>query len=96
MTGSVIDGAEALRIQLIDQLVEPDALVSTTEVFAATLAANAPLSMKATKQMLDNFYSRHLSITDGDPWYREIYTSRDFQEGLDAFFCKRKPDFKGH
>jgi enoyl-CoA hydratase len=96
MTGAVIDSAEALRIGLIDQLVEPGALAGTTEVFAATLAANAPLSIKATKQMLENFYSRRLSIADGDRWYREIYTGGDLQEGLDAFFAKRKPNFKGH
>jgi enoyl-CoA hydratase len=95
MTGAVIDSAEALRIGLVDQLVEPDALAGTTEAFAAALAANAPLSIKATKQMLETFYSRRLSIADGDPWYREIYTSGDLQEGLDAFFAKRKPSFKG-
>lgn len=95
MTGTVIDGAEALRIGLVDQLVEADALVSTTGAFAATLAANAPLSIKATKQMLAAFYSRQLSIADGDPWYREIYTSRDLQEGIDAFFGKRSPQFEG-
>jgi enoyl-CoA hydratase len=96
MTGAVIDAREAHRIGLIDQIVEADALVSTTEAFAATLAANAPLSIKATKRMLAAFHSRQLSIADGDPWYRELYTSRDLQEGIDAFFGKRKPDFKGH
>ncbi len=45
--------------------------------------------------MLETFHSRRLSIADGDPWYREIYTSGDLQEGLDAFFAKRKPNFKG-
>jgi enoyl-CoA hydratase len=95
MTGAVIDAREAHRIGLIDQIVEADALMSTTEAFAATLAANAPLSIKATKQTLAAFYSRQLSIADGDPWYRELYTSRDVQEGIDAFFGKRSPQFEG-
>lgn len=96
MTGVVIDASEALNIGLVDQLVEPGALAETTEALATTLAANAPLSIKATKQILETHYSRRLAIEDGDPWYKELYTSRDLQEGLDAFFGKRKPDFKGH
>lgn len=96
MTGVVIDATVALKIGLVDQLVEPDALAEAAEALAITLAANAPLSIKATKQILETHYSRRLAIEDGDRWYKELYTSRDLQEGLDAFFAKRKPDFKGH
>jgi enoyl-CoA hydratase len=95
MTGEVIDAAEAFRIGLVDRVVEPAGLEGATAALAATLCANAPLSLKATKQILETFYSRGLSIDDGEPWYREIYASRDLQEGLDAFFEKRKPVFGG-
>jgi enoyl-CoA hydratase/carnithine racemase len=95
MTGSLIDSAEALRIGLIDQLVKPEKLETATEAFAASLAANAPLSIKATKQMLETFYTLRWNVADADPWYRELYTSDDLQEGLDAFFAKRPPAFKG-
>jgi enoyl-CoA hydratase len=95
MTGEVIDAAEAFRIGLVDRLVEPDELEAATAALAATLAANAPLSLKVTKQMLEAFHSRKLAIEDGDPWYREIYGSADLNEGLDAFFEKRKPRFEG-
>jgi enoyl-CoA hydratase len=96
MTGVVIDASEALHIGLVDQLVEPGALTQATQAFATTLAGNAPLSIKATKQILETHYAQRRAIKDGDPWYKELYTSRDLQEGLDAFFAKRKPDFKGH
>jgi enoyl-CoA hydratase len=95
MTGEVVDAAEALRIGLVDQLVEPERLEQATAALAAMLTANAPFSLKATKQILENFYSRKLSIDDGDPWYREVYASGDLQEGLNAFFEKRKPIFEG-
>jgi enoyl-CoA hydratase len=95
MKGEVIDAAEAFRIGLVDQLVEPEDLEQATAALAATLAANAPFSLKATKQILENLYSRKLSIDDGDPWYQQVYASRDLQEGLNAFFEKRKPVFEG-
>lgn len=95
MTGAVIEAAEAHRIGLVDQVVEPEDLEETTREFAVNLAANAPLSLKATKQTLESLYSRQAAITDGDQLYKELYASEDLLEGLNAFFEKRPPNFKG-
>jgi enoyl-CoA hydratase len=95
MTGAVIDAAEAYRIGLVDQVVAHDELAVATDAFAATLTANAPLSLKATKQILATLHAREPSISDGAELYRELYSSQDIREGLDAFFQKRAPNFKG-
>jgi enoyl-CoA hydratase/carnithine racemase len=95
MTGQLIEAPEAQAIGLIDQVVEPENIKATVDALAATLAANAPLTIKATKQMIENMTAPNASVASGAPWYGEIFRSRDFQEGLDAFFSKRRPEFHG-
>jgi len=95
MTGQLIEAPEAQAIGLIDQVVEPDELKPQVESLAATLAANAPLTIKATKQIIETMTAPSASVASGAPWYAEIFRSQDFKVGLDAFFNKRKPEFTG-
>lgn len=95
MTGALIEAPEAHAIGLIDQVVEPEQLRTAVEELAGTLAANAPLTLKATKQMIEQATGPSSDVRKGAAWYQEIFRSRDFQEGLEAFFAKRKPEFRG-
>lgn len=95
MTGQLIEAPEAQAIGLIDQVVEPENLEATVNTLATTLAANAPLTIKATKQIIETMTAPSANVASGAPWYAEIFHSRDFREGLDAFFTKRKPEFTG-
>jgi enoyl-CoA hydratase len=95
MTGTLIEAPQAVDIGLIDQYVEPGDLKATVDMLAATLAANAPLTIKSTKEIIEAMSAPKQTVRDGSPWYDEIFSSRDFQEGLDAFFNKRKPIFRG-
>ena len=70
-------------------------LRDAVEDLAMTLAENAPLTLKATKQMIERLTGPSSDVRRGADWYREIFRSRDFQEGLDAFFAERKPEFHG-
>jgi enoyl-CoA hydratase len=64
---------------------------------AATIAANAPLALKATKKVLDE-----LDAWDGDDfWARQgeiagpVIISADAREGAVAFAEKREPRWTG-
>ena len=61
----------------------------------AVLQGFARSSVKATKQILATLHAREPSISDGAELYRGLYSSQDIREGLDAFFQKRAPNFKG-
>jgi enoyl-CoA hydratase/carnithine racemase len=65
------------------------------DALAAILAANAPLTIKATKQIIETMTAPNATVASGAPWYAEIFRSQDFKAGLDAFFSKSKPEFKG-
>ncbi len=95
MTGQLIEAPEAQAIGLVDQVVDPQHLDATVNSLAATLAANAPLTIKATKQIIETFSAPGNNVASGAPWYAEIFRSADFREGLNAFFAKRKPEFTG-
>lgn len=95
MTGSLIDAPRAQEIGLIDQVVEPENLDAAVEGFAGVLASNAPLTLKATKRMVEQFTAPSSDVLAGAAWYQEIFRSKDFKEGLDAFLTKRKPEFSG-
>jgi enoyl-CoA hydratase len=95
MTGALIEAQEAQAIGLIDEVVAPEDLKTQVDALAATLAANAPLTIKATKQIIETMTAPNATVASGAPWYAEIFRSQDFKAGLDAFFDKRKPQFKG-
>jgi enoyl-CoA hydratase/carnithine racemase len=95
MTGALIEAQEAQAIGLIDEVVAPEDLRSQVDALAATLAANAPLTIKAIKQIIETMTAPNATVASGAPWYAEIFRSQDFKAGLDAFFSKSKPEFKG-
>ena len=95
MTAQLIDAERARAIGLVDQVVEPGNLDTAVDELANTLATNAPLTLKATKQMIEKLAAPASSVMAGAKWYEEIFNSRDFKEGLDAFLTKRKPEFTG-
>ena len=97
LTGDGIEGARAERIGLLSRLVADDELVAETEALVQRLACNAPLSVVAMKRMLNHFGS---VLTDPDRRHFEserirISQSEDMREGLQAFFERRPPKFRG-
>jgi enoyl-CoA hydratase/carnithine racemase len=91
-------GAEdALRMNLVNRLVAPGQLVQFTQEYAQTLAANAPLSLRASKALIEEVAAKP---TDWDEDYCRVFTeqcrtSADFKEGRLAFTEGRKPAFLG-
>jgi enoyl-CoA hydratase/carnithine racemase len=95
MTGQLIEAPEAMAIGLIDQVVDAGQIIGAVEALTGALAANSPLSIKATKQMIEQLTAPSPNVMAGAVWYQEVFRSADFREGLDAFFAKRKPEFTG-
>jgi enoyl-CoA hydratase/carnithine racemase len=88
---------EALRIGLINRIVPADQLEAETIAYATTLAANAPLSIRASK-----FFIAQLGLEAAerdearmDAMQREAEASDDFKEATLSFIEKRKPVFTG-
>jgi len=95
ITTRLIGAEEALAVGLVGELCDtPEALMSRAHALAAQIAAQAPLTMRATKEIVRRMRTRFAGIDDRD-LIELCYGSADFREGLDAFLSKRTPKFTG-
>jgi len=95
-TGRLIGGAEAHALGLVNRLVAAADIDAVVNALAAEIAANAPLTLRATKEMIRRILSKRRLAAGADADMVEMcYTSADFREGVTAFLAKRKPVWSG-
>ena len=97
MTGERFDAKEAERVGLVNKVVPVDQLEETVAKLTATLAGNAPLSLKTNKATVKAVCADR---TDRDmdkirTAMAACFDSNDYREGRRAFMEKRKPAFTG-
>jgi len=95
-TGRLLDAAEAQRVGLVSRLAEPDAIDAAVAQLAGTIAANAPLTIRATKESVRRILrSRRIERDALDDLVVACYTSEDFRNAVVAFLAKQRPLFNG-
>ena len=92
-TAANLDVTEALNIGLINMAAATGDFETTLTDLIAQIAANAPMSLQASKFVLDNPQVAHNDIKKR---LADCLASDDYAEGRRAFMQKRKPAFKGH
>jgi enoyl-CoA hydratase/carnithine racemase len=97
MSGERLDAAEAQRIGLVNKVVPDEDLTDTVLELAKTIAANAPLSLRATKltvnaAMTDESRRDRAAV---DAAILACFDSEDYREGRTAFMEKRPAKWKG-
>ncbi len=95
--GEELSAAEAERIGLVNKVVPVDALEETVAKLTATLASNAPLSLKThtatVKAVCADRADRDMAKIKAA--MAACFDSNDYKEGRWAFMEKRKPVFTG-
>ena len=96
-TGRRIDGARALQIGLVDELVEPGKERVAALALALEIAQSAPLAVQSTRKTL-----RQRLVQDVRKFnHRERqeqslhFGTKDFQEAIRAAAARETPNFKG-
>jgi enoyl-CoA hydratase/carnithine racemase len=76
--------------------VPADAIDREVRELAEKIAANAPLTVRATKEMTRRLMAlRRIGSDDARDLVEMCYGSADFQEGVAAFLAKRPPRWSG-
>ncbi|WNV73707.1 crotonase/enoyl-CoA hydratase family protein [Geodermatophilus sp. DSM 44513] len=97
LTGDPIDARRAAEIGLVNRLTPEGGALDGALALAATVAANGPLALAATKAVVRG--SADWGPTEG--WDRQaqlvapVFASEDAREGAAAFAEKRPPVWRG-
>lgn len=97
LTGAPITGEEAFDAGLVTRLAEPGQTLEVAFELAARIAANAPLGVVASKQLI----RASATITEEEAWEEQrrvlpaVFRSDDAAEGPRAFAEKRPPKWSG-
>jgi enoyl-CoA hydratase/carnithine racemase len=96
-TAEPLSAARAYEVGLVNRVVPRERLAEEARALAATIARNAPLSVRAAKRMVYAVAGRALdaALEEGDRIWEAVYLSDDAQEGPRAFREKRAPTWKG-
>ncbi len=96
-TAEPVSAARAYELGLVNRVVPSDELRSTAAGLAATIAANAPLTVRAGKAMVRATagLSPEEAAAVANRIYEPVYASDDAQEGPRAFTEKRPPRWQG-
>lgn len=95
-TGRLVDAAEAASLGLVTRMADPSTIDNAVRELTATIAANAPLTIRATKEAVRRIQaSRRIDAAQADDLIAMCYSSDDFKEGVAAFLARRPPLFKG-
>jgi len=97
MFGDATDAATCLAWGMADEMVPAGGALAAARAWADRVAALPPLPVRMTKEqvnMTSGPSNLALSYMDRDQYLLTSRTS-DFREGVDAFFSKRNPAFRG-
>ena len=96
LTGRFISASEALGLRMISRMESAAAIDAAVHECATGIASNAPLTIRATKEMVRRILmARRLPPGADRDVVTMCYTSRDFGEGVEAFISKRRPLWTG-
>jgi 3-hydroxypropionyl-coenzyme A dehydratase len=97
MTGDRIPAREAERLGLVNKVVPLTELEKETRNFAIKLAEKPPVALKLVKLLVNQ--GLDIPILAGlnmeSLGWGVVFSTEDAKEGVNAFFEKRKPNFKG-
>ncbi|MEW5920839.1 MAG: enoyl-CoA hydratase/isomerase family protein [Bacillota bacterium] len=97
LLGEPFSAVRAYEMGLVNRVVPPSRLEEETFNLARIIVANAPLSVKGTKKAIAHWFSfqeeeDHSAMEELEG---NSFRSEDFLEGLNAFFEKRRPNWRG-
>jgi enoyl-CoA hydratase len=97
LTGEMITAEEALRIGLVNRVVEPAELLPAAEAIASKIAANPPLAVKYALEAIERGAEmpQEEALRLEAALFGLCCATEDMREGTRAFLEKRPPKLQG-
>ena len=97
LTGEPIDAKEALRIDLVSEVVPQEELMATAQRYAEMVLRNGPLGVRSAKESMVRSLGRVLedALRFENILFSTLTRTEDYEEGPRAFAEKRAPVWKG-
>ena len=97
LSGDRYDAQHALRIGLVNRIVEQDRLLAESLAYAEKLAKRGPLAQRFAKQVVTESFGRPLveSLKAESRSFHDLAFTEDLAEGTTAFREKRDAAFRG-
>ena len=91
-TARSIKADEALRIGLVNAVYPASELYAAAEKLASTIAANAPIAVRAAKRAINEGAAKPIeqAVVCEEKAFGSCFQTGDQQEGMGAFLEKRK------
>ena len=97
LTGDFISAERAYELGMINRVVEPGNALDGARALATSIAANGPLALIASKQIMreSQDWSQAEMFDKQNTIANPVFSSEDAIEGATAFAEKRPPQWKG-
>lgn len=95
LSGQMVDATEALRIGLVQKVVDPENLITEAKVIATKIAEKGPVAIRTVKRVIHEGLNTTLEKGFGieaDAFSKMF--ENEGPEGMKAFLEKRKPMWK--
>ncbi|SDM83493.1 enoyl-CoA hydratase [Halogranum gelatinilyticum] len=97
LSGELVDATEAADIGLVEEAVAPDELDARVDDLARKMASKSPLALQRAKEAVQA--ASRLDLDAGLDYEKELFVglfaTEDKNEGIDAFFEDRAPEWQG-
>jgi len=95
-TGDTIDAQEAVRIGLVNKIIEPEKLMEETMKLAEKIAGKSSVQLSFIKKLVNTGSEIDLpsACTMEISFFSTSFSTEDQKEGMTAFLEKKKPIFK--
>lgn len=95
-TGRIMKAEEALRVGLVNKVVEPDKVMEEAISFANTIASQAPIAVKYCKAAINRGMQCDIetALMYESEVFGECFATEDQKEGMTAFVERREKSFK--
>jgi len=95
-TGELINAEDALKLGLVNSVVEQSELMKSVEELISKISSKSPLILRLAKEALNRSASGLEEGLDFESvLFQFCFASEDQKEGARAFLEKRKPVFRG-